>query len=52
MVAVQGFLCGFSSCGSQASLVAACGLSCPVAGGILVHQLGIEPCPLHCKVDS
>ena len=31
-----GFLCGFSSCGSQVSLVAACGLSWPVACGILV----------------
>ena len=41
--------CGLlSSCGTQApehvgSVVAACGLSCPTACGILVPQPGIEP---------
>ena len=43
VIAVHGLSLRFSSCGSQVSLVAACGLSCPVACGILVLWLGIEP---------
>ena len=46
-----------SSCGVQAlehvgSVVAVHGLSCPTACGILGPQPGIEPRPLHWKVDS
>ena len=28
------------------------GLGCPMACGVLVPQLGLEPCPLRRKVDS
>ena len=38
--------------GVQASIVVAHGLSCSAASGILVPQPGIEPHPLHCKMDS
>ena len=34
---------GFSGCGARASLVVACGLSCPVARWILVPRPGIKP---------
>ena len=43
----QGF-----SLGCTGSLVGVCGLSCSAAGGILAPQPGIEPHPLHWKVDS
>ena len=71
-VAVRGLLllrstgsrcAGFSSCGSRASVVVACGLysagsvvvvhglSCSTACGIFPDQ-GLNPCPLHWQVDS
>ena len=54
---------GFSSCGTRASVVVACGLqstgsvvvahrlSCSVVCGIFLDQ-GLNPCPLHWQVDS
>ena len=43
--------CRLSSCG-VGSVVAAHGLSCPTACGILVPLQGSNPCPLHWKADS
>ena len=34
------------------SVVVVRGLSCPVARGVFVLQPGMEPCLLHCMVDS
>ena len=42
---------GFSSCGTQASVVVAHGLSCSVACGIFPDQ-GLNPRPLHWQADS
>ena len=39
-----------STCGSQASVLAAHGLSCLLAGGVFPDQ-GLDRGPLHCKVD-
>ena len=41
--------CGTWSPGHVDSVVAAHGLSCPVACGILVPDQGLNPCPLHWK---
>ena len=38
-----GSSCGLLSCDVQGSVVAACGLSCHTACGILVPQPGIQP---------
>ena len=48
---------GLSSCGARGlehagTVVAARRLTCSAACGILVPPPGIEPCPLHWKVDS
>ena len=48
----SGFSCfGAQVLGQMASAVAARGLSCSVACGILVPRLAI-PCPLHCPAFS
>ena len=43
-------LTGFSTCSAQASVLAAHGLSCLLAGGVFPDQ-GLDRGPLHCKVD-
>ena len=42
---------GFNSCGTQASVVVAHGLSCSMACGIFPDQ-GSNPCLLHWQADS
>ena len=50
LIAVPSFVVEHRFQGVWAS-VAACGLSCPVACGILLDQ-GPNPCPLHWQADS